>query len=112
MADNVKEVTDAEFESEVLDAEAPVVVDMWAPWCGPCRMVTPIIEELAEEYGDDVKFCKINVDENTDSAAKFGITSIPSVLFFVDGQEVEDQRVIGARSKQDYKEVIDEVTGQ
>ena len=109
MSENVLEVTDDSFEQEVKQADLPVMLDIWAPWCGPCRMVTPIVEELAEEYEGSVKVGKLNVDENPDTASQFGISSIPSVLFFQDGKELSDRRIIGARSKAEYQEVLDDL---
>jgi len=104
MAEGVKEVTDQTFEAEVLQASLPVVVDMWAPWCGPCRFVAPVLEELAAENEGQVLMRKLNVDENPRTAQQYGIIAIPSVLFFKDGQEKE--RFIGVRSKGDYQSAI------
>jgi len=101
MAEHIKEVTDATFEQDVLKAEGPVLVDFWAPWCGPCRMVGPIIDEIAQEHGDKVCIGKLNVDENPGVASKFGIMSIPTIMLFKDGQP--DKKIIGARSKADFE---------
>lgn len=90
----VIEVNDANFEHQVLKWETPVVVDFWAPWCGPCRMIAPITEKLAEEYKGRVKFCKLNVDENRLAAGKYQVMSIPLLLFFKDGKVIE--QIIGA----------------
>lgn len=90
----VIEVSDQNFEEEVLKATLPVLVDFWAPWCGPCRIVSPVVEKLAEKYADKLKFCKLNVDENPTTAAKYSIMSIPTLMFLKDGQVVET--VIGA----------------
>lgn len=87
-------VTDQTFEEEVIKSSQPVLVDIWAPWCGPCRMVEPVVESLSEKYKDRVKFCKLNVDENPGTAAKYRIMSIPTMLFFKDGEAVDT--VIGA----------------
>jgi len=111
VSEAVMEVSDDTFEAEVLKSELPVVVDMWAPWCGPCRMVTPTIEELASENSGKLKTCKVNVDENQNLAARYGISAIPSVLFFKDGAEVQDLRMIGAQPKSEYQKAIDKVTG-
>lgn len=100
------EITDANFEAEVLKADLPVLVDFWAPWCGPCRMVAPIVEELAEEYDGRVKFVKVNTDENVNSAMRYGIRSIPTLMVFKDGQPVG--QVVGFRPKGDLKKVLDQ----
>jgi thioredoxin 1 len=101
-----QEVNDSQFESEVLKAEIPVLVDFWAPWCGPCRMVAPIVEELAEEYGDRVKFLKMNTDDNAKTPTQYGIHAIPTLLVFKGGQQVG--QVVGFRPKSDLKKVIDQ----
>ena len=99
------DVTDATFDTEVLKSDRPVLVDFWAPWCGPCRMVAPLVEELADEYDGKVKFLKLNTDESVNTAAKYGIRSIPTLLMFKGGEAVE--QVIGFRPKGDLKRVLD-----
>ncbi len=99
------EVTDGSFETEVLKSNVPVLVDFWAPWCGPCRMVAPIVEELADEYNGKVKFVKLNTDDNVNTAATYGIRSIPTLLVFKGGKAVE--QVIGFRPKSDLKRTLD-----
>jgi thioredoxin 1 len=105
MAGNVAEFTDANFEAEVLQSSTPVLVDFWAPWCGPCRMLAPSIEQLSTEYAGKVKIGKLNTDDNTDVAAKFGIRSIPTLLIFKDGQVVN--QLVGALPKDKIAEQID-----
>ncbi len=95
------DVTDADFETEVLKAERPVVVDFWAPWCGPCRVIGPILEDLASQHGDRVRFVKLNVDENQETAVRYGVLSIPTVILYADGEPQET--VIGARSKSHFE---------
>jgi len=99
----VKEVTDATFEQDVIHSDRPVVVDFWAPWCGPCRVVSPILDDLAGEHGDRVDFVKLNVDDNPQAASRFNVLSIPTVILFERGQPQET--VIGARSKSHYESV-------
>ena len=101
MADSVKEFTDGNFEAEVINSDLPVLVDFWAPWCGPCKAIAPILEELAEELGEAVKICKVNVDNNSDIAAKFEIRAIPTILIFKQGKVTET--VVGLSSKEDLK---------
>lgn len=97
----VGDVTDADFQAEVLDSDRPVVVDFWAPWCGPCRVVSPIIDDLAEQHGERVKFVKMNVDENLQTQSRYNILSIPTVILYERGEPQET--IIGARSKSHYE---------
>jgi thioredoxin 1 len=90
MAAGVIEINDGNFEDEVLKCSLPVIVDFWAPWCGPCRMIAPITEKLAEEYEGRLKLCKLNVDENPQTASKYRVMSIPQILFFKDGEVVDE----------------------
>jgi thioredoxin 1 len=107
MAGNVKEFTDGNWESEVLESTIPVVVDFWAPWCGPCRMLAPTIDELAGEYVGTVKFGKMNTDENQDTPGNLRISAIPTVLFFQNGKEVD--RLVGVNPKTKFKSTLDKL---
>jgi len=99
-------VTDAEFESTVLQSDKPVILDFWAEWCQPCKMLSPTVEEIAGEYEDTVRVGKLNVDDNPDTATKYGIRGIPTLLFFKGGQVV--QQLVGVKSKSEIKKIIDE----
>ena len=102
---NAVAVTDASFETEVLQGDVPVVVDFWAEWCGPCKMVGPVLDELAAEYDGKIKVTKLNVDENPSTSAKFGVRSIPTIMFFKGGQLID--QVIGAKPKVELKKRFD-----
>jgi len=102
-----KTFTDQNFKGDVLESKTPVVVDFWAPWCGPCRMVSPTIEELAKEYEGKMIVGKMNVDDNPETAGQFSVMSIPTIMIFKDGQPVKS--MIGAQGKETYKKAFEEV---
>jgi thioredoxin 1 len=108
MSEFVKEVTDSNFESEVLQAGRPVLVDFWAPWCAPCRMIAPTVEAIAQEYEGSATVTKLNVDENPSISQRFGIKGIPTMILFKDGREAE--RMVGAGSKEALSRLIDRHT--
>lgn len=107
MPQNVAEFTDANFEQEVLQSDTPVLVDFWAEWCGPCKVIAPTIVEVASEYAGKVKIGKLNVDHNRDSAMKFGIRSIPSLLIFNNGSVVH--QIVGAVPKNNITKLLDDL---
>lgn len=101
--------TDQNFKDEVLGSQTPVLVDFWAEWCAPCRIVSPIIEELANEYGGKLKVGKLDVDSNSQAAQDYGVMSIPSIILFKNGNPIKT--MIGAQSKDNYKREIDSILG-
>lgn len=105
MSEKIMVLTDENFEREVSQAGETIVIDFWAPWCGPCKVIAPIMEALSEEYGGKVKFAKLNVDDNNASAVKFGIRSIPTIMIVKEGK-VMDQ-IVGAVPKENVKKLID-----
>lgn len=105
----VVDVSDQTFESAVLRSETPVLVDFWAPWCGPCRAISPAVEDLAGEYQGKMAFTKLNADDNPRTMMKYGVMGLPTLLLFRDGNEVA--RLVGARPKAAIKRTIDEVIG-
>ena len=106
-AAGVQEIDDSSFEREVLNSSLPVVVDFWAPWCGPCRMIAPVMERLSAQFTNRMKFCKINVDENPQTAAQFHAMSIPLLIFFKEGVEVD--RSVGALPESALRSKVEEV---
>ena len=104
MAEDILETNDDTFEKDVLQSEIPVMVDFWAPWCGPCRAIGPIVEELVVSYGDKVKFIKMNVDENPTTPSKYGIKAIPTLFFIKDGEVAE--QITGMVAKEKIEQAI------
>lgn len=101
----VREISDQDFQEVVLGAEVPVLVDFWAPWCGPCHMVSPVIEKLSNDYTDNFVFCKVNVDEASKTAQSYGIMSIPTLMIFRNGEKVD--QIVGAAPESMIKSMIE-----
>ena len=106
-SENVVELTDANFEQEVVQADVPVLVDFWAEWCMPCKMLAPTIEELGSEYADQVKICKLDTDNARETSMKFGISAIPTMILFKDGMPAK--KFVGLQQKAELKAAIDEL---
>jgi thioredoxin 1 len=107
MAEGILEVEDGSFDEEILKSDKPVLVDFWAPWCGPCKAIGPIVEELSQAFGSQVKFAKCNVDHNPVTPSKYGIKAIPTLIFFKDGSVVE--QITGMVAKSKLEEAINKV---
>ena len=107
MSDNVKEFSTDDFKSEVVESDTPVLVDFWAEWCGPCRVIAPVVEELASDYEGKVKFGKVNVDDHNQVASEYGVRSIPTLLIFKDGAVVN--QIVGAVPKEKITDILDTV---
>ena len=105
MSDNIINVTDANFEAEVLNSDIPVLVDYWAEWCGPCKMIAPVLEEIADDYAGKIKICKLNIDENEETPPKFNIRGIPTLMLFKNGNV--DATKVGALSKSQLTAFVD-----
>lgn len=106
MSESIKHVTDASFEADVINSDVPVLVDYWAAWCGPCKMIAPLLDEAASHYQGRVIIAKLNVDENPDTAAKFGVRGIPTLMLFKDGKAAATK--VGALSKSQLNTFLDE----
>ena len=106
MSDTILKLTDAEFETQVIKSEKPILVDYWAEWCGPCKMIAPVLEEVAEDLSDKVLIGKLNVDENSETPPKYGIRGIPTLMLFKNGEVVGTQ--VGAISKSDLVSFIED----
>ena len=107
MAEKILELDDSSFEARVLQADKPVMVDFWAPWCGPCKGLGPVIEKLAESYGDQILFAKCNADDSQQTAAKYGIKSIPTMMFFRDGQVCD--KITGVTNQAKIEEALKKI---
>lgn len=105
MSDNLEQITDDNFKEKVIDSELPVLIDFWAPWCGPCRMITPMIEQLSSQYQGKLKVVKVNTDESPDTASKYNISAIPTLIILKDGEVME--QVMGVRSREELSELIE-----
>lgn len=106
MSDSIKHVSDASFDADVLKSDVPVLVDYWAPWCGPCKMIAPLLEEVSKKYDGRVLIAKVNVDENPDTAAKFGIRGIPTLMLFKEGKAAATK--VGALSRAQLQSFVDD----
>ncbi len=106
MSESIKNVTDASFQADVLESELPVLVDYWAEWCGPCKMIAPLLDQAASDYQGRVTIAKVNVDNNPDTAAKFGVRGIPTLMLFKDGKTIATK--VGALSKSQLNSFLDE----
>ena len=109
MGSNVLKFTDGNFETEVAKSTLPVLVDFWAEWCGPCRMMSPILDDMATAYSAKLKIGKLNVDENQDAPSKFGVMNIPTMILFKNGKEA--QRIVGAMPKSELQKKVDQALG-
>lgn len=107
MAGNVNEVTDSSFNDEIINSSTPVLVDFWAPWCGPCKSIAPILEEISQEFDGKIKIAKLNVDDNPQTPTKYNVRGIPNLIFFKDGEVVE--QIVGAVPKEQLVSAINKI---
>jgi thioredoxin 1 len=108
-AANIVNITETNFSEEVANSEIPVLVDFWAEWCGPCKMIAPLLDELASDYDGKAKIAKVNIDEQQSLAVKYGVRAVPTLLIFKGGEVTE--QIVGVKSKRDLKASLDKVTG-
>jgi thioredoxin 1 len=107
VSEQVTIISDGTFESEILSSDIPAILDFWAPWCGPCKSIAPVLDDLAREYKGKVKICKMNVDENPQTPSRYNVRGIPNIVFFKDGEVVE--QIVGAVPKEQLRETIDKL---
>ena len=110
MAENILNVNDDSFDEDVLNSDTPVLIDYWAEWCGPCKMIAPVLDEIAKDYEGKLKVCKLNIDENPDTPQKYGVRSIPTLLLFKDGEVVES--TVGVAGKEQLAALLDKHVAQ
>ena len=99
------DILDSQFQDEVVSSDIPVILDFWAPWCGPCKMISPILEQIAQHYGEKIKVCKINIDDNEETAMKFGVRGVPTLMIFKDGENKETK--VGVVQKSQLISIVD-----
>ena len=107
MSENIINVTDSSFDEEILQSDQPVLVDFWAPWCGPCKSIAPVLEQIAEEFAEDMKIAKMNVDDNPETPTQYNVKGIPNIVFFKNGEVVE--QIVGAVPKEHLVDAINKI---